>query len=323
MQIVVGSIVAKAPNSPLAQPALEQINAAFELFDRAAQQQSELMGRPAKALVSCSSLYTLTIFLKRGFFFVNQAVVTRLRYRAHQAITRYHANKHGAGALPPDLGDNLGEHDEELHILGGHTRIVSGRSSSTPSTTQSPASAGSPDALYHRSSPKSTSQRGFTPETLDKAHPALLADLRTTKEREEAAVCTQYAAGPTGSFTPAAATVPSSGYDPQQQTYPQPKFALPQVNTESHPSGGRAGQPALDPWSGNANATVQPTNLPNAAAGSTGYIPAPSDTHSAFGMLGGDPNWDMQWHSFMDQLGMFTNDPNAPYVAAAQLKRER
>jgi hypothetical protein len=50
-QIVVGSIVAKAPNSPLAQPALEQTNAAFVLFDRAAQQQPESMGRPAKALV--------------------------------------------------------------------------------------------------------------------------------------------------------------------------------------------------------------------------------------------------------------------------------
>jgi hypothetical protein len=57
-QIVVGSIVAKAPNSPLAQPALEQINAAFALFDRAARQQTEGMGRPAKALVClfCLSL---------------------------------------------------------------------------------------------------------------------------------------------------------------------------------------------------------------------------------------------------------------------------
>jgi len=49
-QIVVGSIVAKAPGCPLAQPALEQINAAYVLFERAAPQQSST-GRPAKALV--------------------------------------------------------------------------------------------------------------------------------------------------------------------------------------------------------------------------------------------------------------------------------
>ncbi|KIJ24919.1 hypothetical protein M422DRAFT_274194, partial [Sphaerobolus stellatus SS14] len=39
--IVVGSIVAKAPESPLAQPALDQVNAAYALFERAAAQYPE------------------------------------------------------------------------------------------------------------------------------------------------------------------------------------------------------------------------------------------------------------------------------------------
>jgi hypothetical protein len=247
-----------------------------------------------------------------------QAVVTRLRYRAHQAFARFHASKHGVARLPPDLVDNSGTHDEELHILGGHTRIVSGRSSSTPSTsnaTQSPASTGSPEGLYHRSSPKSSTQRGFTPETLEKAHPALLADLRSTKDTERV-VSTQYAS-PITTFPPP--SVAAGGYDPQ--AYP-PKYALPQINTSSLPSRSAAAasarpRPSLDAWGGNV---TQPVNQPS--VGATGYVPAPSDTHSAFGMLGGDPDWDMQWHSFMDQLGMFTTDPNAPY-SATQLKTDR
>ncbi|KIJ45990.1 hypothetical protein M422DRAFT_46318 [Sphaerobolus stellatus SS14] len=49
--IVVGSIVAKAPESPLAQPALDQVNVAYALFERAAAQYPEPVGGPAKALV--------------------------------------------------------------------------------------------------------------------------------------------------------------------------------------------------------------------------------------------------------------------------------
>ncbi|KAF8510391.1 fungal-specific transcription factor domain-containing protein [Gautieria morchelliformis] len=305
--IVVGSIVAKAPNSPLAQPALEQINAAFALFDRAAHQQTEAMGRPAKAL----------------------AVVTRLRYRAHQAFARYHASKHGGAALPPEIADNCGAHDEELHILGGHTRIVSGRASATPSasnSTQSPSSTGSPDGPYHRSSPKNSAPRGFTPEALDKAHPSLLADLRSTKEIEpvvptqqavptqQQAVPAQQQAGPSA-FKP---TPLAGGYE--QHSYPQPKFPVSHINT-SGPGPRAAAPPAVDPWAG----SMQPNpNPPPQSLGASGCVPAPSDTHAAFAMIGGDPAWDMQWHSFMDQLGMFSNEPNPNAVyAAAQLKQER
>ncbi|KAF8582521.1 hypothetical protein K439DRAFT_1635174 [Ramaria rubella] len=290
--IVVGSIVAKAPNSPLAQPALDQINAAYMLFDRAAKQHPESIGRPAKAL----------------------AVVTRLRYRAHQAFARLHAGKHGTAPLPADLADS-GTHDEELHILGGSTRIVSGRSSSTPSngnSTHSPASTHSSDGLYHRSSPKSNIHRGFTPETLDKTHPSLLADLRSTKEAEH--IIPSQNPGPSTFASP----MPRNGYG----QYPNPKFpsCLPQINTSGPSSSSRppAPQTIPEPW-------VENSRLPNynpVLSGQTEYVPAPSDTQSAFGMLGGDPDWDMQWHSFMDQLGMFSNDPNAPY-AATQMKLER
>lgn len=194
---------------------------------------------------------------------------------------------------------------------------MSGKSSST----QSPASSGSPDGVYHRSSPKSNAQRGFTPETLEKAHPSLLADLRSTKDTERM-VSTPYAAGANTTFTPPPSV--SSGYE--SQAYPPVKYTLSQISTSSPPTAtatatATAVQPSMDPWVGNNATATQPTS-PHCIVGATGYVPAPSDTHSAFGMLGGDPDWDMQWHSFMDQLGMFTSDPNAPY-AAAQLKTER
>jgi hypothetical protein len=211
--------------------------------------------------------------------------------------------------LPPELADNSGPYDEELHILGGHTRIVSGKASSTPSTnstTQSPSSAGSPEGQYHRSSPKNNAPRGFTPEALDKAHPSLLADLRTTKETEPV-VPTRYARPSV--FKPTVA----SGYE--QQAYPQPKYSVPHINTSGPPPCRQAAQPALDPWGGSVQPTLQ-------SIGSSGYVPAPSDTQGAFVTVGGDPDWDMQWHSFMDQLGMFSNDPSAPY-APTQLKQER
>lgn len=214
------------------------------------------------------------------------------------------------------MPEGFATHDDELHILGGHTRIVSGRASTTPSTsnatsnsTQSPASTGSPDGPYHRSSPSSSNtHRGVTPETLDQTHPSLLADLRTTKEAEM--VVPSQSAVPS-SFNP---PVPGNGYD--QMAYPQLKVPLSHINTSYLPSTSRAAQPALESWGRNPHTTKPPS------IGSTGYVPAPSDTHSAFGMLGGDPDWDMQWHSFMDQLGMFTNEPNAPY-AVTQLKMER
>lgn len=72
VQIVVGSIVAKAPESPLAQPALDQVNAAFALFERAAAQQPEPVGRPAKALVSlrfCSPSSGYDNFIGCGYPF--------------------------------------------------------------------------------------------------------------------------------------------------------------------------------------------------------------------------------------------------------------
>ena len=47
--------------------------------------------------------------------------------------------------------------------------------------------------------------------------------------------------------------------------------------------------------------------------GPTGYVPAPSDTQAAFRLLGGNSDLDMQWQSFMNQLGMYMNDPAAPH----------
>ncbi|KAF8508017.1 fungal-specific transcription factor domain-containing protein [Hysterangium stoloniferum] len=278
--IVVGSIVAKAPDSPLAQPALDQINAAYELFERAAAQNPELTGRPAKALL----------------------VVTRLRFRAHQAFNRSHSGKH---AVPAEIPENPDTQDEELQILGGHTRIVAGRTSTTPSTggtAHSPGSANSPESpQFHRTSPKSGAQRGFTPETLEKAHPSLLADLRSTKETEQHIGSNSYA-NITGSLGT------QNGYE-RMGGYPQAKYSTSLHNSsmQSQSREQAQHQPAMGSWNnGNSQVANPPYMVP------TGYVPAPSDTQSAFGMLGGDPDWDNQWHSFMDQLGMFASDPNAP-----------
>ena len=106
-----------------------------------------------------------------------------LCYRAHQACARMHAGKHGAPVLPRDTVDTSEPHDEELHILGGHTRIVSGKSThSTPSTTTMHSPLISLESLY------CLTTRGFTPEMLDKVHPVLLADLCSTKESEASPV---------------------------------------------------------------------------------------------------------------------------------------
>ncbi|GJJ10570.1 hypothetical protein Clacol_004797 [Clathrus columnatus] len=296
--IVVGSIVAKAPDCPLAQPALDQINAAYALFEKAAQHQ-EPIGRPAKAL----------------------AIITRLRYRAHQAFTRLHSGKHSLVTENPDNPD-----DEELHILGGHTRIVAGRASSSPSTgnsTHSPASANSPEGQY-RSSPKNNGHRGFTPETLDKAHPALLADLRTTKE------CEQVPPYPHGQ--PHMSN--NQGYDPTM--YSQPKYAS-SAGTQSQPpvtsmppsTNGARTQPIVEAtWSnntGHSQPPPPPSNSNSTYLPPPAYVPPPSDTQAPYGMMGGYPDWDNQWHTFMDQLGMFSNDPTVPlpYATSAQMKMER
>lgn len=287
----------------MAQPALDQINAAYDLFEKAAQYQ-EPNGRPAKTFVCPYCCVLLSLLLITNTF---KAIITRLRYRAHQAFTRLHSGKH---SLPPETSEN--PDDEELHILGGQTRIVEGRASSSPSTgnsTQSPASASSPDGQY-RSSPKNNGHRGFTPDTLDKAHPSLLADLQTTKDlppvNPSPYLVEQCHVG---------GSLEGQGYYPQSTTGDQQS---PMTNI-------RQSVPQTQPIINSQWNNAPPLQLHPQTSYPSGYVPAP-DTQTDFGLMGGGSDWDNSWHSFMDHLGMFSNDPNAPSpyaTAPAQMKMER
>lgn len=202
-------------------------------------------------------------------------------------------------------------HDEELQIFGGQTRIVSGRASATPSSgnnsAQSPSSTNSPEGAFSRTSPKTGGHRGFTPETLDKAHPSLLADLRTTKETEPPPPAHPH---PRRMYHP----MPVTYGDPQStypQSLPQEKYqqqmAPPNTNTQTHPS------QQVNTWNGTSQTPTPAYAIPMMPPATSGYVPAPSDTQVAFGMLGGDPDWENHWQSFMNQI-VYPPDPNAPYT---------
>ncbi|KIJ45991.1 hypothetical protein M422DRAFT_250414 [Sphaerobolus stellatus SS14] len=115
-------------------------------------------------------------------------------------------------------------------------------------------------------------------------HPRLLADLRQAKEmvREQAQ---------TQGYSPHAPQHPNSNPNAHPKPQPQP-----------HPGG----QTHLSAGAGVGYAA----NIEHP-------VPAASDT-APFGMLGGDPDWDNQWHTFMDQLGMYAADPNVPYAPPQQ-----
>jgi len=115
-----------------------------------------------------------------------------------------------------------------------------------------------------------------------------------------------------------------AGYQQHPHHQPQPiagPSGSPTQSTHPHASQQHQQQAVLNTWNGSSQAPHASGYPAPLAAPGAGYVPAPSDTHAAFGMLGGDPDWDNHLYSFMDQLGMFATDPNAPY--ASQMKMER
>lgn len=157
-------------------------------------------------------------------------------------------------------------------------------------------------------------------------HPALLADL--TKEREQVpSDSNQYLvqSHTSGQGYDAAVyshskytTASTSGTGRQQQ---QP------MSNMTQPSTAASSQTQLESaWNNTGHAHPPPPPSQNSAyLPPQAYAPVPPDTQATFPIMGA-PVWDDTWHTFMDQLGMFSNDPTAPplpYPAPSQMKMER
>ena len=116
-QIVFGTIVTHGPRSPLAQPAMSELEKACALFSKA----SVYSVRASKALVSRLCLH---FPVNHTLTFSSQQILTKLREKAQSALV--------AVKTDSNTSDNVtlwkikeAVVDDELSIFAGHTRFVS------------------------------------------------------------------------------------------------------------------------------------------------------------------------------------------------------
>lgn len=202
----------------IAPSALSHLDASYNLFCQVSENS-----RTSKILV-CDHSYTQLLVNDVG-----QPILQKLRERAHSAI----ANANSPSPSHPRLGQVIKSEDDEFAALGGATRLVSRRKSSSPSTAGSPTSQPSSPPLVSAE----TMQQGTLYQEPQQIQYQNMPQQWNSYGQQPSAEYSNF-----GPFTPTAGhhyPQPSQGVSPPQNSIQnvQQYYSYPDVNMHTYQGG--------------------------------------------------------------------------------------